>query len=124
MVEKKRRRMTQREKNQRAAFKKELQAEGLLPPDKKRLNRRKFAKETRAEFESQGILYSSLYEAIGWMMPCGVLHEQITPEQVGVLKVMKIAVELDRFYERLRAEGRESCTIEELCDIVKPIIEL
>lgn len=43
-------RMTQREKDNRARVKKELQAKGILPPDKPRLNRKKFAKETWEEF--------------------------------------------------------------------------
>ena len=45
-------RLTQREKAERAALKKKFQAEGLIPPDKPRLNRRKFARETWAEFEA------------------------------------------------------------------------
>ncbi len=45
-------RMTRREKDMRAQAKKELQAEGVLPPDKPRLNRRKFAREVWAEYEA------------------------------------------------------------------------
>ena len=41
-------RLTQREKAERAAAKKRLQAQGVLPPDKPRLNRKKFARETWA----------------------------------------------------------------------------
>ena len=47
----KKKRLTQREKAERAKMKKELQAEGVLPPDKPRLNRKKFARETWAEWE-------------------------------------------------------------------------
>lgn len=47
----KKKRLTQREKAERAAMKKQLQAEGVLPPDKPRLNRKKFARETWAEWE-------------------------------------------------------------------------
>ena len=36
----KKKRLTQREKAERAAMKKQLQAEGVLPPDKPRLNRK------------------------------------------------------------------------------------
>ena len=35
----KKKRLTQREKAERAALKKKFQAEGLIPPDKPRLNR-------------------------------------------------------------------------------------
>ena len=44
MAAKKQKRMTQRQKDERAQVKKELQAKGVLPPDKPRLNRKKFAK--------------------------------------------------------------------------------
>ena len=43
-------RLTQREKAERAAIKKQLQADGVLPPDKPRLNRKKFAREVWEEF--------------------------------------------------------------------------
>ena len=42
--------LTQREKAERAAIKKQLQADGVLPPDKPRLNRKKFAREVWDEF--------------------------------------------------------------------------
>ena len=49
----KKKRLTQREKARRAEAKKRLQEEGLIPPDKPRLNRRKFARETWKEFEEE-----------------------------------------------------------------------
>ena len=39
----KKKRLTQRERAERAAAKKRLQARGVLPPDKPMLNRKKFA---------------------------------------------------------------------------------
>ena len=125
MAEKKRKRMTQREKNERAAFKKRLQDEGLLPPDKKPLNRRKFAKEVREAFEShEGLQRYYLVEALGWMIPGDLQKSPVTPEQIGALKVMKIAVELDKFYKKLDAEGRAKYSLDEVWAIVRPIIEL
>lgn len=123
MAEKKRK-MTQREKKLRADTKKRLQAEGVLPPNKKPLNRRKFAEETRAAFEAYHPGTVALYEAIGWMMPSTVFPRPITPEQVGVLKVLRLAVELDRFYDRLAEEGRTKYTIVEIGNVVTPILEL
>ena len=38
----KKKRMTQKEKDFNRKYKKELQEKGLIPPDKKRLNRKKF----------------------------------------------------------------------------------
>ena len=48
----KKKRLTQREKAERAAIKKKLREDGLLPPIKPRLNRKKFARETWAEFDA------------------------------------------------------------------------
>lgn len=48
MTQKKR--LTQRQKTENARLKKHLQAEGILPPDKPRLNRKKFAAEGRTQY--------------------------------------------------------------------------
>lgn len=125
MPEKKRKKMTQRQKDERAAIKKWLQAEGLIPPDKKPLNRRKFAQEVREEFESyDGFQGYRIMEALGWMIPGELQRNPVTPEQVGVLKLMKIAVELDKFHKKLIEEGRDEYSLEEKWAIVKPILEL
>ena len=42
----------------------------------------------------------------------------ITPEQIGVFKALKIAIELDKFFRRLEAEGRKQYTIGEIADEV------
>lgn len=124
MAEKKRK-MTQREKKLRADTKKRLQAEGVLPPDKKPLNRRKFAQEVREEFEGhEGLQRYYLIEALGWVIPGEMQRSPVTPEQVGALKVMKIAVELDKFYKKLDAECRAKYSLDEVWAIVRPIIEL
>ena len=44
--------MTNKEKKERAVIKKQLQADGVLPPDKPRLNRRKFIQEAREEYNA------------------------------------------------------------------------
>ena len=125
MPEKKRKKMTQRQKDERAAIKKRLQAEGLIPPDKKPLNRRKFAQEVREEFESyDGFQRYRIVEALGWMIPGELQKNPVTPEQVGVLKLMKIAVELDKFHKKMEAEGRDKYSLEDEWAIVKPILEL
>ena len=48
-------RLTQREKAERAAIKKQLQADGVLPPDKPRLNRKKFAREVWEDFSEMDV---------------------------------------------------------------------
>ena len=124
----KRKRLTQREKAGRAAAKKRLQAEGVLPPDKPRLNRKKFAREVWAEYEA---LYQaepiraevSLLKAIGFMV--GPDMKEVSPEEVGVLKLLKLAVEYDAFLKKLEEEGREKYTYGELIDeVILPITNL
>lgn len=117
----KKKRLTQREKAERAKMKKELQAEGVLPPDKPRLNRKKFARETWAEWEEflkrDPILAEvRLLRAVEFM--AGPEVPKITPEQIGVFKALKIAIELDKFFRRLEAEGRKQYTIGEIADEV------
>ena len=121
-------RLTQREKAERAAIKKQLQKDGLLPPDKPRLNRKKFARETWAEYEA---LYKTnaiqaevmLIKAIGYMV--GPDMEKVTSEEIGVLNLLKIEFELDRFFKGLEAEGRSTYNLKELVDkVVLPIYKL
>ena len=47
----KRKRLTQREKDENLRFKKEMQKKGILPPDKPRLKRKRFAEEVVGEVE-------------------------------------------------------------------------
>lgn len=124
----KKKRLTQREKAERAAIKKQLQKDGLLPPDKPRLNRKKFAQETWAEYEEffQADPIGAelmLIKAIGFMV--GPNMEKVTSEEIGVLKLLKIAVELDRFFKGPEAEGRSIYNLKELVDkVVLPIYKL
>ena len=124
----KKKRITQREKTERRVIKKQLQEEGLLPPDKPRLNRKKFARETWAEseefFQADTIgAELMLIKAIGYMV--GPDMKEVSSEEVGVLKLLKIAVELDRFFKGLEAEGRSTYNLKELVDkVVLPIYKL
>ena len=124
----KKKRLTQREKAERAAIKKKLREDGLLPPIKPRLNRKKFARETWAEFDA---FYKaepiraevSLLKAIGFMV--GPDMKEVSPEEVGVLKLLKLAVEYNAFLEKLETEGRTTYTYGELIDeVILPITNL
>ena len=124
----KRKRLTQREKAGRAAAKKRLQAEGVLPPDKPRLNRKKFAQEAWAEYEA---LYQAepiraeiaLIKAICFMV--GPEMTVVSSEEVGILKVLKMAVEYDAFLKRLEQEGRGKYSMKELVEeVFLPIYKL
>jgi hypothetical protein len=66
MAAPKKKKLTQREKALNARVKKQLQEEGVLPPDKPKLNRKKFAKEVITEWENtEGPLYAYVMSAIG-----------------------------------------------------------
>ena len=50
---------------------------------------------------------------------------EVTPEQVGILKAVKIAVEYDKFLSKLDAEGRSEYTMGELADeVILPVWRL
>lgn len=121
-------RLTQREKAERAAAKKRLQARGVLPPDKPRLNRKKFAQETWAEWtallaEDRLRAAMALCRAVSFTTAPELL--EVTPEQVGILKAIKIAVEYEKFLRKLEAEGRSDYTVGELADeVVLPVWNL
>lgn len=83
----KKKRLTQREKTENARIKKEMQKEGILPPDKARLNRKKFAREVMAEFGAMDVFAADLYlrRAIGCMVSEDMTR--VSEEQVGVLQL-------------------------------------
>lgn len=121
----KKKRLTQREKAERARIKKKLQEDGVLPPDKPRLNRKKFAREVLAEFGAMDAYSADLYlrQAIGCMVSPDM--NRATEEEVGVLKLLKIAVESERFSKALEAEGRSQYTIGEYAEkVILPILKL
>ncbi|WP_455724672.1 addiction module toxin RelE [Dysosmobacter welbionis] len=124
----KKKRLTQREKAERAAAKKRLQARGVLPPDKPRLNRKKFAQETWAEWtallaENRLRAAMALCRAVSFTTDPELL--EVTPEQVGILKAMKIAVEYEKFLQKLEAEDRSDYSIGELADeVILPVWNL
>ena len=118
-------RLTQRQKAERAALKKELQAKGIIPPNKPRLDRKKFAQEVLEEFDKMDVFTGDFYlrKAIGCMVSPDMW--KVGPEEVGVLKLLKIAVESQKFVEALKAEGRDNYTIGEYLDkVVLPIMKL
>lgn len=125
MPAKKKKRLTQREKAERAAVKKQLQEDGILPPDKPRLNRKKFAAEVVPEFREMDVFTADLYlrKAI-WMMVSEDMNK-VTAEEVGVLKAMKLAVEYKKFEDAVREAGKGTYKMQELIDkVVLPILHL
>lgn len=118
-------RLTQREKAERAAIKKQLQADGVLPPDKPRFNRKKFAREVWEEFSEMDVYTADFYLRKAIMATVGPELHEVTSEQVGILKLMKLAVETDRFMQQLKTEGREQYSIGEYVEkVYNPVMNL
>ena len=65
----------------------------------------------------------SLIKAIGFMV--GPDMKEVSPEEVGVLKLLKLAVEYNVFLRKLESEGRTKYTYGELIDeVILPITNL
>lgn len=120
-------RLTNKEKTLKSKAKKELQKQGLLPPDKPRLNRRKFAKEAVEQFDKEINLMNPM--DVFWfcnaltLVTAGTDIFPITPEQVGVFKLMKIAAEIKNFHEETKKSGQE-VTVKDMCKISDSIMKL
>ena len=122
-------RMTEREKKERARIKKELQKKGFLPPDKKPLNREKFIKEAEDEWNSKA--YDSTLVWSYWLMRAVVVmmgHTErksmrLSPEAVGAAKVLKLAIRLRKFNKMVEDRGDTEYKISEEYDYIKDIYE-
>lgn len=121
-------RMTQREKKLRVEVRQELREKGILPPVKPKLNRKKFAAQVIGEFNE--LLRTDairaelcLIKAIGCMV--GKDMKEVSPEQVGVLKLLKIAVDTNTYMKALEDEGIETYTLGDYIDkVVSPVWKL
>lgn len=49
---------------------------------------------------------------------------KVTEEQVGVLKLLKTAMEIKKFRKKLKDENRESYKVKELYEVIEPILKL
>ena len=119
-------RLTSREKRSNARIKKELQAEGVLPPDKPKLNRKKFIEEAMNEWNSRDkdVFVWELYLAEAFSLMLGHVEKRslrTSLEAVGAAKVLKLALRLREFSKKLQGEGRDKYTAGEKYEVVKDI---
>ena len=118
-------RLTSREKRSNARMKKELQAEGILPPDKPKLNRKKFIEETMDEWNNRDkdIYIWELYLIEAFSVMLGHVekknYKRASLEAVGAAKVLRIALRLRKFSKKLQGEGRDKYTAGEKYEFVK-----
>ena len=123
-AKKKYKKMTNKEKQFNKELRDKWREEGFLPPIKPKLNRKKFAKEVREEWQEHGDIFY-LFKAIGCMIPSGEYDTKISSEQIGALKVLKIAMEYKKFEEELKAKGETKYSVGELYEkAIAPIINL
>lgn len=117
--------MTAREKADRARIRKELREEGLLPPIKKPLNRKKFCEEAQEilrsgyELDFQVYVFWAIAEMLGHTDKATAT---LSREAVGAAKILKLAkARMD--FEAARRERGESggYKIGELYEAVKDI---
>lgn len=120
-------RLTNKEKALKSKVKKELQEQGLLPSDKPRLNRRKFAKEAAEQFDKEINLMNPMdvfwFHNVLTLVTAGTDVLPITSEQVGVFKLMKITAEIKKLHEETKKSGKE-VTVRDVCKISDSIMKL
>lgn len=120
--------MTLAEKKMNKEIREQLREQGILPPVKPRLNRKKFLQETWNEFDEKIITYADLKylrTAIGAMVHRDENIRNVSSEQVGVLKVMKLAAAIKQFEQQKADAGEDSYNVGELYEsVIKPITEL
>lgn len=128
MAAKKRKRMSNAEKARRAAVKKELQEKGFLPPDKPRLNRKKYIEEAIGQWNAREPDCFAwdlfLHKAIGTMLGATDRHGRASLEAVGVAKMLRLAIRLQAFSGKLKEEGRDTYTLEEEYEYIKDILDM
>lgn len=121
-------RMTNKEKRERAAIKKRLQEEGIYPPDKPRLDRKKFIKDAGAEWNERDekCLVWDLYltEAAFCMMGHTDMRKGgVSLEAVGAAKVLKLAVRLQKFNTECKKKNKRRYSTDEWYKYIKDIME-
>ena len=114
------------EKKLRTQLKKKLQAEGKLPPDKPRLNRKKFVEEAWEEWSHRDMrpMEETVYlgMAFAYMTARVGTGDRATQEAVGVAKALKAALALRGLHKKKQADG-EPVTYGNQFDVLQGILD-
>lgn len=114
------RKLTEREKKERAKIREQLRAEGLLPPVKKPLNHKKFIEEAKELYETENLY--DLFAYICWGLAEMMNHGRGDKEAIGAAKVLLLAKRRKEFEEERRAQGlTNTYKVGELCEAVEEI---
>lgn len=120
-------RLTNRQKKLNAEAKKELQAKGVIPPDKPKLNRKKFIEEAKAEWNNQDkecfVWDVYMMQAMSYMLGHMEKGMRLSREAVGAAKVLKIAMRLREFSEGLKAKGEHEYKVVDQYNYIKDILD-
>ena len=106
--------MKESTRRQRAKIKKKMQSEGLLQPDKKRLDRKKFIQEEWSRREDKFQCTMMLYRAAQWMFTHGKGISGVSLEAVGAAKIFKIAMTIYDKKAEIKTLGDEYEAIKDI----------
>lgn len=120
-------RLTNKEKQHNKEIKKELQAAGLLPPDKPRLNRKKFVEEAVAAWDGRDkecIIWDVfIMKAITYLLGHSTCRTNgLSLEAVGAAKVLMVALRLQEFQKGLEEQGQKQYRIVDEFNFIKDIL--
>lgn len=119
--------MTKAEKKFRSQIKKDMQERGILPPDKPKLNRKKYIEEARNEWNEKDnecyVWELYLQEAICLTLGLTDRQYRVSPEAVGVAKTLKLAIRLKEFDDKVKKEGRDTYKIGEYLEYIQDILD-
>lgn len=123
----KKKRLTNKEKKLNAEIKRELQEKGVIPPDKPKLNRKRFIEEAVAGWNSRDkecfVWDLYLMEAMSYMLGHMEKGRRLSREAVGAAKVLKIAMRLREFSEGLKAKGKHEYKVIDQYNYIKDILD-
>lgn len=99
----------------------------MLPPDKQKLNRKKFIEEAQAEWNNRDEEFFAwnvyLMQAISYMLGHLDKSGMASLEAVGAAKVLKLAVRLREFSGELKAKGKHEYKVVDQYNYIKDILD-
>ena len=120
--------MTGKEKQQRKKTRDDLRKQGVLPPRKQRLNRKEYARMILERYKKVEVpdpeFYIALLDAIVYMVPEAAVLLSVSTEQIGVLKLLQVAMDVKEYKQQAEKTGRKPTHLELWEKVVKPIWNL
>lgn len=104
--------MTNKERKERQKIRKELIEEGILPPPKKRINRKKYAEEMMDWWRSGDANGWDIIPVFSNFLP-NLERGSITDEEMTALRILHMAKAQKEFHARVKAEGRSKYKMSE-----------